>query len=105
MILDNAAPMMRKSTIKYLRTAYKKKATGNITITHYGDRAATASGVSGQMGPAIITNASTTHYDTQSTILGPFLYHSLKYSATTNIADGLELLSVGLYYTPQTTIR
>jgi len=104
-ILDNVAPMMRKATVKYLRTAHKKKATGNITVSYYGDRAITTSGTSGQMGPAIITSASTTHYDTQSTILGPWLYHSLKYSATTNVADGLELLSVGLYYLPQTTIR
>jgi hypothetical protein len=105
MILDSQAPMMRKSTIKYLRTAYKKKGIGNVTITHYGNRAATTSGTNGQVGPAIITNASTTHYDTQSTILGPWLYHSLKYSTTTNVADGMELLSTGIYYQPQTTIR
>jgi hypothetical protein len=105
MILDNVAPMMRQATIKYLRTAYKKRAVGNITINHYGDRALTTSGVSGQMGPAIITSAATTNYNTQSTILGNWLYHSLKYSATTNVTDGLELLGIGIYYAPSTVIR
>jgi hypothetical protein len=105
MILDNVAPMMRQSTIKYLRTAYKKKAAGNITVSHYGDRSLTVSGTGGQVGPAIITSASTTQYNTQSTILGPFLYHSLKYQATTNVTDGLELLGTGLYYAPSTVIR
>ena len=103
-VLDNVAPMMRKSTIKYLRSTYKKKAVGNITISHYGDRVITTSGSSGQMGPAIITAASTTYYDTQSTILGPWLFHSLKYQATTNVTDGLEMLGLGIYYVPTTTI-
>jgi hypothetical protein len=105
MILDNQAPMMRQATIKYLRTTYKKKAMGNVTISHYGDRSITVSGVSGQMGPAVITNAPTTQYNTQSTILGPWLYHSLKYQATTNVIDGLELLGLGLYYAPTSVIR
>jgi len=105
MILGNQAPLLYKSTIKYLRPTWKKKAMGNLTVSHYGDKVITTSGVSGQMGPAIITSASTTFYDTQSTILGPWLSQSLKFQTTTNVADGMELLGVGIYYQPQQTIR
>jgi hypothetical protein len=105
LILDNEKPLFRLSTAKYLRTNYKSKATGNVTITHYGDRTATATGVSGQFAPSVITNASSTQYNTQSVNLGPFLYHSFKYSATTNVADGLEITGFGAWFTPQDTIR
>jgi hypothetical protein len=105
MILDNQTPLFRTSIIKYLRTAYKLKSVGNITVNHYGDRVLTISGTSNQAGPALITSASTTYYNTQSTQIGPFLYHSLKYTATTNVADGLELTGMGVYFEPQTVIR
>jgi hypothetical protein len=105
MILGTQAPLLYKSTIKYLRPTWKKKAMGNLTISHYGDKVITTSGVSGQMGPAIITSASTTFYDTQSTILGPWLSQSLKFQTTTNVSDGMELLGVGIYYEPSKTIR
>jgi hypothetical protein len=106
-ILDQQAPLFRTSTAKYLRTTYKKKATGAITLTHYGDGAVTTSGTSGQMGPRAITatEASTNVYNTQSVLLGPDLYHSFKFSATTNVADGLELTGLGIWYEPQTAIR
>ena len=94
---DNDMPMFRKSTVKYLRTIYEKKDVGDITITHYGDGDLTTSGVNGQAGPAIITNAASTDYNTQSCNLGSFLYHSFKFSATTDVADGLELTGFGLY--------
>jgi hypothetical protein len=105
LILDNELPLFRKSTVKYLRTTYKQKAMGNVTINHYGDRTLTVSGTSGQSGPAVITSGSTTSYNTQSTNLGPFLYHSFKFSATTTVADGLELNGFGTYFTPDTTMR
>jgi hypothetical protein len=105
MILDNEKPMFRKSTVKYLRTLYKQKATGDITISHYGDRVITTSGSSGQVGPSIISNGSTTHYNSQSVSLGPFLYHSFKYSAVTSVADGLELTGFGMYFVPQEQFR
>lgn len=108
LILDNESPLFRKSTAKYLRTAYKKKAaaTGNLTVTHYGDRgSATVTGVSGQVAPAVITSVPTTHYNTQSVNLGPFLYHSFKFAQTTNAADGMELTGFGIYYEQQQTMR
>lgn len=105
MILDHEKPMFRKSTVKYLRSLYKKKAVGDITISHYGDGVLTVSGTSGQYGPAIMTNASTTTYNSQSVNLGPWLYHSFKYQATTNVADGLELNGFGTYFAPQDAFR
>jgi hypothetical protein len=106
-ILDTNSPLFRSSTAKYIRTTWKKKATGTITLTHYGDGSLTTSGASGQMGPRAITSteASTMSYNTQSILLGPDLYHSFKYSATTNVADGLELTGIGIYYEPYNLIR
>lgn len=108
LILDNQTPLFRKSTVKYIRSAYKQKtaATGNVTITHYGDRgSATATGVSGQTAPAVITSVPSTYYNTQSVNMGPFLYHSFKYSQTTNAADGMELTGLGVWFAPQDVIR
>jgi hypothetical protein len=105
MILDNEKPMFRKSTVKYMRSLYKKKAVGDITISHYGDGTLTTSASTGQYGPVIMSNASTTTYNSQSLNLGPWLYHSFKYSATTNIADGLELNGFGVYFAPQDAFR
>jgi hypothetical protein len=105
LILGNTAPLLYKSTIKYLRSTWKKKAMGNLTVSHYGDKIITTSGTSGQMGPAIITSGGSTFYNTQSTILGPWLTQSLKFQATTNVSDGMELLGVGIYYQPSATIR
>ena len=105
LILDNETPLFRKSTVKYLRTIYKQKATGNITVSHYGDRIATVPGVGGQSGPALITNAGSTLYNTQSTNLGTWLYHSFKFSASTSVANGMELTGFGVYFLPDTVIR
>jgi hypothetical protein len=105
LILDNETPLFRKSTVKYIRTAYKKKAVGDITITHYGDQAQTTSGAGGQAGPAVITNAGSTIYNTQSTNLGAWLYHSFKFGASTSVSDGLELTGFGVYFSNDTVIR
>jgi hypothetical protein len=52
-----------------------------------------------------MSNASTTTYNSQSVTLGPWLYHSFKYGATTNVADGLELNGFGVYFAPQDAFR
>jgi hypothetical protein len=105
LILDDQKPLFRKSTMKYLRTAYKKKNTGTITISHYGDGTITTSGVSGQAGPAAITNEESTVYNSQSVNLGPWLFHSLKYSVTSSVADGLEITGIGIYSAPENQFR
>lgn len=106
MILDTTAPLFRKSTVKYARIANKKKAGGgNITITHYGDQMATVSGTNNQQGLTSV-NMATSPYNTQSVNLGPFLYHSFKFStATSSVADGMELVGVGLWVEPYTAVR
>jgi hypothetical protein len=108
LILDSQAPFFRKSTIKHMRTGTKKKTSGgNITVAHYGDQVLTVSGSSNQSVPSAI-NTATAPYNTQSCALGPFLYHSLKftYSAPTNAAsDGMELIGLGLWSEPYTAIR
>lgn len=108
LILDNERPMFRKSNVRHIRTMYKKKtaATGNLTITHYGDRgSASATGSAGQVAPTAISTVPTTFYNSQSVTLGPFLTHSFKFTQTTDAADGLELLGFGIYYEPMTTFR
>ncbi|MEN6423324.1 MAG: hypothetical protein ABFD76_15400 [Smithella sp.] len=106
-IMDTAAPLARLSTVKHLRVAHKKKSTGEITITHYGDGSVTTSGSGGQMGTANITaaNALAHNFDTQSVLLGPNLTHSFKFSAASNTADGLELTGMGVWYEPYNLIR
>jgi hypothetical protein len=106
-ILDQQKPLFRHSTVKHMRTLHKKKATGTISITHYGDGTATTSGSNGQVGPANITaaNAANATYDTQSVLLGPNITHSFKYSVSSNVADGMELLGLGIWYEPYEAIR
>jgi hypothetical protein len=105
-ILDKEAPLFRKSTINHIRTAVKKKTNGgSIAVAHYGDQVLTVSGTSNQVGPSSI-NMATAPYNTQSVALGPYLYHSLKFTASaTTVADGMELLGIGLWVQPQTAIR
>jgi hypothetical protein len=106
-LLDQAAPLLRKSTIDYIQLAYKKNQTGPITVRHFGDGVETYDGVEGQAGPANITAAEALGYpyNTQSVQLGPYLYHSFKFQATTNIEDGLELTGMAFYHEPYTAIR
>jgi len=106
-LLDQASPLLRKSTIEYIQLAYRKKQTGEITIRHFGDGAETYDGVDGQAGPSNITAAEALGYayNTQSVQLGPFLYHSFKFQAATNIEDGLELTGMAFYHEPYTAIR
>lgn len=106
-ILDQQIPLARLSTVKHIRATHSKKATGAITITHYGDGVATTSGTDDQQGPDSIAaaNALAYPYDTQSVLLGPFLTHSFKFSAATNVDDGLEMTGFGLWYEPYDAIR
>ena len=104
---EPSAPLLRKSTIQYLQLAYLKKQTGQITIEHFGDGMATADQINGQSGPASISAADAlgAGYNTQSVLLGPNLYHSFLFQATTNVGDGLELTGFSFYYEPYTAIR
>ncbi|MGP8154362.1 MAG: hypothetical protein ACLQBQ_09535 [Smithella sp.] len=104
---DPAAPLLRKSTIGYIQLTYLPKQTGQITIQHFGDGIPTADSVNGQAGPSNIASADAlgSPYITQSVILGPNLYHSFLFQATTNIGDGLELTGFSFYYEPFTAIR
>jgi hypothetical protein len=106
LILDQQAPLFRKSTVKYLRTALKKKANaGTISISHYGDQVLTVNGTSNQVVPSAITIA-TAPYNTQSCAMGPFLYHSFKFTASACTAvDGMELIGLAIYAEPYTALR
>jgi len=105
MILDQTAPLFRKSAVKYLRTAHKKKSGGTITVAHYGDQVLTVSGTSNQSVPGAFPMA-TAPYNTQSCALGPFLYHSFKFTTSdTTAADGMELIGLGFFVEPYTALR
>jgi hypothetical protein len=106
LILDTVAPLFRKSTVKYLRTAVKKKtAGGTIAVSHYGDQVLTVNGVSNQAVPSAFSMA-TAPYNTQSCFLGPALYHSFKFSVSdTTAADGMELIGLGFFAEPYTAMR
>jgi hypothetical protein len=101
------APLLHDSTIEYLQVAYLKKQTGQITIQHFGDGMTTTDQINGQAGPAAISaaNALGSGYNTQSVLLGPNLYHSFLFQATTNVDDGLELTGFSFYYDVHTAIR
>lgn len=106
MILDTEVPLFRKSTIKHLRTALKKKTNGGtVTVAHYGDKVLTVDGTSNQAVPDAI-NMATAHYNTQSCNLGPFLYHSFKFTLSgSTVADGMELIGLGIWSEPYTALR
>lgn len=106
LIMDQTAPLFRKSTIKHMRTALKKKTNGGtVSIAHYGDQTLTVNGSSNQVVPSSITVA-TAPYNTQSCNLGPFLYHSFKLTASAaTVSDGMELIGIGLWAEPYTAVR
>jgi hypothetical protein len=106
MILDTQVPIFRKSAIKYMRTAHKKKtAGGSVTVAHYGDQVLTVNATSNQVVPSAI-NMATAPYNTQSCALGPFLYHSLKFTLSgSTVSDGMELIGLGLFVEPYTALR
>ncbi len=103
LILDAQLPMFRKSTVKFLRTAYKNK-TGTVSIAHYGDRVLTVDGSTNQAVPDAI-NTATGYYNTQSCNLGPFLYHSFLFTSATSTADGMELNGLAIWAEPYTAVR
>jgi len=109
LILDNTAPMFRKSSVKYLRTAVKKKPAasggGTIAVSHYGDQVLSVNGTSNQVVPSAFSMA-TGPYNTQSCALGPALYHSFKFvTSDTTASDGMELIGLGFYVEPHTAMR
>ncbi len=103
LILDAQVPLFRKSTVKFLRTAHKKK-TGTVTVAHYGDQVLTVDGTSNQAVPDAFSTASTP-YNTQSTALGPFLFHSFLFTSVTSTSDGMELSGLAIYSEPYTAMR
>ena len=102
-IPDKAAPLLRKSTIKDFRVMAKKQA-GTMTVAHYGDGVATTSGTDNQVGIDSV-NLLTAPYDSQSCALGPFLYHSFKFSNSASTNTGMELTGFGFWYEPYTAWR
>ncbi|HSW64874.1 MAG TPA: LamG-like jellyroll fold domain-containing protein [Dissulfurispiraceae bacterium] len=109
LILDTVSPLFRKSTVKYLRTAHKKKAAaiggGTISVAHYGDQTLTVDNVSNQNVPDPFS-MSTAPYNTQSCALGPALYHSFKFTTSdTTAAGGMELIGLGFFAEPHTALR
>jgi hypothetical protein len=103
LILDAQLPMFRKSTVKFFRTAHKKK-TGSVTVAHYGDQVLTVSGSTNQQVPSAFSTASTP-YNTQACNLGPFLFHSFLFTSVTSTLDGMELNGLAIYAEPQTALR
>ncbi|HSW40414.1 MAG TPA: hypothetical protein VLL97_13075, partial [Acidobacteriota bacterium] len=97
------APVLRKSTIKDFRVMNKKQA-GTMTVQHYGDGAATVSGTGNQATIANI-NLNTSPYNSQSCALGPFLYHSFKFSNSASTNTGMELTGFGFWFEPFTSWR
>ncbi len=105
LILDTQVPLFRKSTVKFMRTALKKKTSGGtVTIAHYGDQTLTVTATNNQVVPAAFTVA-TAPYNTQSCALGPFLYHSFKITSSQSVAGGMELNGLAIYAEPYLAMR
>lgn len=105
LMLDDEWPIMRHTHIEYFRLLYEQKATTGetINIAHYCDGILTAGGT-WDLPDAI--DPGTHEYQTDQCLLGPCLYHSFKISGDFDVVyDGMELIGLGLYYTPILTIR
>jgi hypothetical protein len=102
-ILDKVAPILRKSTVRNFRVVNKDQA-GTMTVTHYGDGTATVEGTNNQ-NTIDSVNLDTAPYNSQSCLLGPFLYHSFKFACSASTTTGMELSGFGLWYEPQTVWR
>jgi hypothetical protein len=107
LMLDSENPLLKHTTVNYLRILYKKKSgtsAERITTAHYGDRNLTVSGTGSQNVPAY-TLLSTGPIYTKDCTLGPFLLHSFKFSTTAStVANGQEILGFGVYYQSYPTI-
>lgn len=105
-LIDKEAPFFKHTVIDYLRMLYKTKTgTGSVTIAHYCDGTLTVDGTDDQAVPDAI-DITSDNMSTQDCSLGPCLKHSLKLSTSTaNIADGMEVLGMGLYYDSIDTIQ
>lgn len=103
LLLDSQAPFFRHTTVEYFRLFHETKSTGDtedIDITHYGDGTETTHGSNDQAVPIDVDMADDS-INTQDCTLGPFLKHSFKFTANiTSVADGMELIGLGLYYLP-----
>lgn len=99
LMLDDEKSIFNFTAIKNFRLMFTPKSTGLISIAHYGDGAATTSGVSNQATISDLSMAVTSGRNSQDVVLGPFLKHSFKISTTTSdVPNGMELLGMGLWY-------
>ena len=107
LMLDDELPLFKHTIIEYLRLIFVDKATAateDIDIVHYGDQVATTHGTNDQFVPTDIDMADGPH-ELRECTLGPFLYHSFKFTAIiSTVSDGMELTGMGLYYDPLKTI-
>lgn len=101
LMLDEEQPLFKHTNIHYLRLLFEDKATGateDIDIIHYGDQVETTHGTNDQFVPTDIDMADGPH-ELRECTLGPFLYHSFKFTAImSTVSDGMELTGMGLYY-------
>lgn len=104
---EDANPFFNHSSIDYVRLLYKNKAFGSgetITVAHWGDGIRSVTGTSGYLVPEDI-DMSTRTFNTQDCFMGPALKHSFEFRATTSTQDyGMELLGLGIWFSPTDTI-
>ena len=107
LLLDSEQPLFKHTIVHYLRLLFEDKATGateDIDIIHYGDQVETTHGTNDQFVPADIDMADGPH-ELRECTLGPFLYHSFKFTAImSTVSDGMELTGLLLMYESKKTI-
>ena len=101
---EESKPLFNFTQIRRFRLLFKPKpdatSSESINITHYGDNGISVSGTT-QTTISSINMADVDGRYGQSCKLGPYLRHSFKFEAeTSNVDDGMELIGMGLYYTP-----
>jgi hypothetical protein len=99
---ENSQPLLKQTLIDWIRLNFETKstaATEDMSFTHYCDRTQTTDGSDGQDVPSAYDMANGP-VETDDCTLGQCLYHSIKISADmSTVADGMELLGLGLVYT------
>lgn len=107
LLLDPELPFLYDATIKYMRLGFEDKDEAveeDISVIHYCNDSQSVTGADYQTAPSPIDMTAGPH-DTQRVELGPCTMHRFKFSATTDDAvDGMELVNLGLYFDPKSTI-
>lgn len=102
LLLEASNPLLNHTSIAYVRTFFKDKdsSSGSMSIAHYSDDILTVEDEDNNSYDIIDDiNLNSGPWDTQSCTLGPALFHSFKISSTaSDVADGLELYGISLYY-------